>query len=245
MKQLLILSIVVTLMITLPAWGGIQDGLVGHWAMDEGSGDKVADASGKGNDGTAKGTQWVNGKYGKALQFDGATSIVDIPYSVDMMPVEGATIAVWLYPTDATRSCVVGQFEAYGLALFTNLQLKSVIWGDDWVMDDITIPMKEWSHIAMTWDVANAERKIFVNGKQVAEKGDALPIPNVQNDFGIGIWIGWPAAWGDDWFMGIMDDVKLWNRALTAEEVGLAIHTTPVEPKSKLSTMWGSIKCSD
>lgn len=126
-KWLFALIIFVALILTVPAWSDIQDGLVGYWPMDEGSGDTVADASGNSNDGAANDTSWVDGKYNGALEFDGIASFVDIPYFPELSPTEGATMAAWVFPTDPTRSCVVGQFEAYGLALFTGLQLKSVI----------------------------------------------------------------------------------------------------------------------
>jgi hypothetical protein len=230
------------LVLTLPVWAVAQDGLVGYWPMNEGSGDKVADASGKGNDGTANDTNWVDGKYEKALEFDGIASFVDIPYFAEVTPTEGATMAAWVFPKDTSRSCVVGQFEAYGLALFTGLQLKSVIWGDDWVQADQTIPVGEWSHLAMTWDVSTGQRTMVLNGELVAERPNAVPVPNVQNNLGIGLWVGWPADWGDDWFMGIIDDVKLWNRVLTADEIDEASQPTPVEPQDKLAAAWGTVK---
>lgn len=209
--------------------------------MDEGSGDKVKDVSGNGHDGTAKNTKWVNGKYGKALEFNGVDSIVDIPYSQEMTPKEGATIAAWVFPTDTTRSCIFGQFGGYGMALFTDLKLKSVIWGDDWV-SDVAIPVEQWSHVAMTWDVKSGNRRMFLNGKLVGEKGGAKPIPNVQNHFGIGLWVGWPAAWGDDMFKGIIDEVRFWNRVLSEDEIGQATQPAAVEPSGKLPLIWGGVK---
>jgi hypothetical protein len=193
--------------------------LVGLWRFDETSGTIAHDASGNGNDGTLVGNpQWVAGKIGGALEFNGTDSMVDIPYSPDMTPSEGTTISAWVFPTDTSRACIVGQFEGYGMALFTGLQLKSVIWGSDWVMSDVTIPENEWSHIAMTWDVANDERMIFLNGELVGTRGDSA-VPNVQNNLGIGLWVGWPDAWGDDSFMGIIDDVQVHNLVLTEDEI--------------------------
>ncbi|MFZ2146317.1 MAG: LamG-like jellyroll fold domain-containing protein [Sedimentisphaerales bacterium] len=193
--------------------------LVGLWRFDETSGTIAHDVSGNGNDGTLVGNpQWVAGKIGGALEFNGTDSMVDIPYSPDMTPSEGTTISAWVFPTDTSRACIVGQFEGYGMALFTGLQLKSVIWGSDWVMSDVTIPENEWSHIAMTWDVANDERMIFLNGELVGTRGDSA-VPNVQNNLGIGLWVGWPDAWGDDSFMGIIDDVQVHNLVLTEDEI--------------------------
>lgn len=240
--KLLSLTISIALILSAAALAGFEDGLVGYWTMDEGSGDVVADASGNGNDGTAQNTNWVDGIFGKALEFDGATSIVEIPYTADMTPVEGATMSAWVFPTDAGKGCVFGQFGAYGLAFFTDLQLKSVIWGDDWVMEDITVPTEEWSHIVMTWDVANAKRLIFLNGDLVAEKGEALPVPQVENALGIGVWSNWPSNWGDDFFTGIIDDVRLWNRALTLDDVIEMSQASPVESQGKIATAWGSVK---
>jgi len=70
----------------------------------------------------------------------------------------------------------------------------------------------------MTWDVANAERMILLNGELVGTRGDAA-VPNVQNNLGIGLWVGWPEAWGDDSFMGIIDDVQVHNLVLTEDEI--------------------------
>ena len=216
---------------------------IGYWPMDEGSGDNIADSSANGHNGTVQNTGWVDGKFGKALEFNGEDSLVDITYSEEFTPTEGATFAAWVYPTDTTRSCVIGQFEGYGMALFENLTLKSVIWGDDWV-SEATIPVEEWSHIAMTWDVGNSHRMMFVNGELVDEKGDMAQIPNVQNNLGIGVWIGWPADWGDDFFMGIIDEVKFWNSVLTQDEISQATQPAPVEAQDKLATVWGKVKSS-
>ena len=238
--KLSILAVFAALIFTVPAVA--QDGLIGYWPMDEGSGDTVGDASGNGNDATALDVNWVPGMYGSALEFDGVLSAVDIPYSADMTPTEGATISAWVFPTDDSRGLILGQFEAYGMAVNTGLQLKSVIWGDDWIEEGITIPLDEWSHLAMTWNVANGDRMMVLNGELVAERPDAVPVPQVQNNLGIGVWMGWPAEWGDDWFMGTIDDVKLYNRALTVAEIGEVI--TPVEPQGKVATVWGSVKSS-
>ncbi len=50
---------------------GAEKDLVGLWAFDEGTGNKVKDLSGNGNDGTISGAKWVDGKFGKALEFHG------------------------------------------------------------------------------------------------------------------------------------------------------------------------------
>ncbi|MHC4629273.1 MAG: LamG domain-containing protein, partial [Planctomycetota bacterium] len=215
MCRKLIYSFSVFLVLT----GTARGELIGWWKFDEGSGTTAYDSSGNGNDGTLIGNpQWVAGKIGGALDFNGTDSIIDIPYSPDMTPSDGTTMSAWVFPTDTSRACIVGQFEGYGMALNTGLQLKSVIWGADWILSDVTIPTEEWSHIAMTWDVTNGERMIFLNGELVGQRPDSA-VPTVQNNLGIGLWVGWPAAWGDDSFMGIIDDVQVHNIVLTEDEI--------------------------
>jgi len=215
MCRKLIYSFSIVLVLT----GAARAELIGWWKFDEGSGTTAYDSSGNGNDGTLIGNpQWVAGKIGGALDFNGTDSIIDIPYSPDMTPSEGTTMSAWVFPTDTSRACIVGQFEGYGMALNTDLQLKSVVWGADWILSDVTIPTQEWSHIAMTWDVTNGERMIFLNGELVGQRPDSA-VPQVQNNLGIGLWIGWPAAWGDDSFTGIIDDVQVHNIVLTEDEI--------------------------
>jgi len=213
----------VSVVLLLSVATDVSADLVGHWRFDEGSGTTASDASGNGNHGTLQGDpQWVAGRIGGALEFNGVDSMIDIPYAPDMTPSEGATMAAWVYPTDTSRSCIVGQYEGYGVALMTGLQLKSVIWGADWVMSDVTIPEQEWSHIAMTWNVADSERMIFLNGEAVGQRADAA-VPSVRNNLGIGLWVGWPAAWGDDSFMGVIDDVRVHNIVLTEDEINVVM----------------------
>jgi len=198
-------------------------GLVGYWAFEEGTGTVAKDSSGNGHDGQLVGDpQWVAGNVGGALKFDGAKAKVDIPYWSEVTPVEGTTMCSWVLPTDTSRSCIVGQFEGYGMALMTDLYLKSVIWGSDWVLDT-AIPPGEWSYIVMTWDVANKQRKVYLDGQLVGERPDSA-VPAVQNHLGIGLWIGWPDAWGDDSFAGLLDEVRLYNRVLMADQAEDLFH---------------------
>ncbi len=54
-----------------------DEGLVAYYSFDEGSGNVLHDLSGNENDGTIYGAKWVDGKYGKALEFDGINDYVD------------------------------------------------------------------------------------------------------------------------------------------------------------------------
>ena len=75
------------------------EGVVAIWPLDEGSGDKVTDASGNGHDGAfASGEpQWVDGKFGKALSFDGVDDWVEMNDPVVGETVD-FTIGCWVNP---------------------------------------------------------------------------------------------------------------------------------------------------
>ena len=72
----------------------IIDGLVACWHMDEGEGSVIYDTSGNGNDGTIYGATWTDGKFGKALSFDGENDYVKIPDSASLDITDEITIEV-------------------------------------------------------------------------------------------------------------------------------------------------------
>ena len=73
--------------------------LVGYWDMNVGSGDIMPDLSGNGNNGIIYGASWVDGKFGKALSFDGQNNYVEIPYNSSLDNFQAITISFWMYPT--------------------------------------------------------------------------------------------------------------------------------------------------
>ncbi len=72
--------------------------LVAHWKFDEGSGAVVHDTSGNGNDGTFMGDPiWAAGKTGGALEFNGSTDYVEVPFSESLKVINQGdfTVAAW------------------------------------------------------------------------------------------------------------------------------------------------------
>lgn len=69
-----------------------DEGLVAEWHFDEGSGTIAKDESGSGNDGAIYGAKWVEGKFGKALEFDGVDDYVKVP---DDDSLDVTTLSLW------------------------------------------------------------------------------------------------------------------------------------------------------
>lgn len=74
----------------------LQDGLVLYFPFDAGQGDVVTDLSGNGHDGSIEGAEWVEGKSGKALSFNGSDSFVEVPFTDDFVITEAITLGAWV-----------------------------------------------------------------------------------------------------------------------------------------------------
>jgi hypothetical protein len=74
------------------------------------------------------------------------------------------------------------------------------------------LPLNVWSHLAATFD--NATLRLFVNGTQIASLATAGPIATSTGD----LWIGANNVWSE-WFSGAIDEVRVYNRALSAAEI--------------------------
>ncbi len=193
--------------------------LVGSWRFDEGSGTTAFDSSGNGNDGTVVGDAlWVAGKFGGALEFNGSNTSVVAPF----IPLDSRsfTITMWVNPVLYTSEQVVfSQTESRT----TNVSMHYRIYGPGsgrirmgFYSNDLdtttTLDENNWYHITFWYDFENQNRRIYVNGVLEAE-ASATPYLGASGDTVIG-------SWGtDQWFQGIIDDVRIYSRALTDAEI--------------------------
>ena len=73
-----------------------KEGLVLYFAFNEGTGKTAKDLSENGNDGEIHDAKWVDGKFGKALEFDGKTGYVEVPDSKSLDITKAVTIEAWV-----------------------------------------------------------------------------------------------------------------------------------------------------
>ena len=200
-------------------------GLVAAYGFNEGSGVSVTDLSGSGNSGTATGTGWSpSGKYGKALSFDGTSSIVTIPDSNSLDLSSGMTIEAWVNPTavgaDAWswRTVVLKEQPAgMAYALYANNGSARPagqvnIGGEQNALGVAQVPVGTWTHLAVTYDGDSLE--LYVNGLQVGSKTQSGFILASDGP----LRIGGNAVWGE-YFAGLIDEVRVYNRALSRDEI--------------------------
>jgi glucose/arabinose dehydrogenase len=210
-------TIPVTLTVAAPATG-----LVGAWSFNEASGTTAGDTSGAGNNGTISGPARTTGKYGGALSFDGVNDWVTIPDANSLDLTTRMTLEAWVRPTGLGywRAVMLkeqpGQL-AYALYASTDNDRPSghvFTTGDMMLRGPSVLPANAWSHLAYTWDGATA--RMYVNGTQVA----SAALTGTAKTSSLPLRIGGNAVWGE-WFSGAIDEVRVYNRALSAAEIAV------------------------
>ncbi len=254
MRQLVILGLVTSILMLAPfvTFADFNEGLVLHLPFDEGQGDVANDLSGNGHDGVISGPDWVEGKFGKALKFAGADSGTFVTVeSTDMLNVNEMTFMAWINAEhwNGTRQIVgksvhggCGGRTQYGL--FSEDGAFRLRFETEAGRVDIDAPAlpptEEWVHVAVTND--GTKGKIFINGEEVAV-GNVSGKLKVNND---PLRIAQDCEREGNIFAGPIDEVRLWNRALSEDEIGDFMNFGgggfAVEPKNKLPTAWGEIK---
>jgi hypothetical protein len=230
------------------AGGDLPEGLVFLMNFDEGSGDTVHDLSGFGNDGVVEGkVDWVDGKYGKGFNFDGATNIAvenAVPLSELTHPM---SVGLWINPAavGGWRSILEMDGPAgWKIGLHTTGDV--IVWTTYHVQDfGATTPIEpdQWSHIAATWDGSTA--LIYLNGELDATVpgGGVIDVTDVP-----GLHLGFRSTSRASWYEGIVDEAFIFDRVIDENELNEYIRgfddIIAVEPGGKLSTAWGALKDS-
>ncbi|WP_214316667.1 LamG-like jellyroll fold domain-containing protein [Nonomuraea sediminis] len=204
-------------------------GLVAAYGMDEGVGTSVSDSSGHNNTGTATATSWQNGKYGKALSFNGTSSWVTAQDAASLRLESRMTLSAWVNPTTVNgwRSVVGKELQAADAVSYLLYASNGTV-PSSWaktspaepavVNGTLPLPINTWSHLAATYD--GAALRLFVNGQQVAE----IALNGALVDDGSPLRIGGNQVWGE-YFSGLIDEVRVYNRALSIPEIQADMNT--------------------
>jgi Concanavalin A-like lectin/glucanases superfamily len=196
-------------------------GLVAAYSFDEGSGGTLQDRSGRGHPGTLSGPAWsAAGKTGGALSFDGVDDHVRIADHAELDLTTGMTLEAWVRPTALSgwRTVVFKEQAAhmtYALYAATSTGPptgQAYVGGQRDARGTAAVPTGAWTHLATSYD--GSALRLYVNGTQVRMLAVSGPM-TVSSGL---LKLGGNAIWRE-WFAGLMDDVRIYNRALTPAEI--------------------------
>jgi hypothetical protein len=197
------------------------NGLTAYYGLNENIGTVAYDDSAGSQNGTLQASpSWTTGKVGTALSFNGSSQYVSLP-DIDVAG-SAITVGAWVYPTTATQTAKVfskqsGSTDAQGtLSLSAGKALFEVNTGGALrsPTGTTTLPTNTWSYITGVYDGSNA--RIYVNGTQE----DSVPATGALANNNLGWAIArLNASTSSNYFSGNVDEVKLFSRALTANEV--------------------------
>jgi len=207
---------------------------IAYWKFDEGVGTTAYDSTGSNNGTFGTGSSaptWANESQcisGKCLSFDGTQS-VNSNYDASWNNTNKISINFWVKPqniTDIQTGIIGKQYSLYEWSFYQNGNSVSLVYwntsgGHTNEMDDSwgsVLTANKWTNLAYTWDGSTS--KFYADGKLVKTKTATNPSINMNRTnnmmFGGNIY-----TWGDKYFKGSIDEVKIYPYARTADQIKL------------------------
>ena len=249
--------IVIVLCVTDLSYAKIDwETAVGIWLLDEGQGDEAKDTSETGNNGEIQGAKWVDGKFGNALKFDGASNRVKMPNNESLELSDTFTVVAWIIVEQfITNAAVVAKGTSSG---FWALQVVDIAGGENgWKVrindggnnaQGQNFPNNEtdtWYHLAMVVDGRKADGlRLYVDGKRqnpVIPNAGVGEIVSPQD-----LYIGWEER-NNQFFKGVIDDVAIFNVVLSDDDIASIAQNgiqdaQAVSPRGKIALTWAKVK---
>ncbi len=204
-----------------------RGGPVAQWKFNEGSGLTAYDSSGNGNTGTLQNnmatTSWTSGKYGSALSFDGTDDWVSVAHSASLdspNATQQITITAWIKPIDVANGWqrIVNKGEASPQPYLFSMTNAGYLgfWrpeGGGWTQGNTILSNNVWQFVAMTYDKSNV--RFYLNGVSDGVRAEISTIASEVSVVRIG------NSNTGEYFNGLIDDVRIYNYARTADEIKL------------------------
>ncbi len=212
-----------------PAWvssAALDPSLAAWWPFDEGEGTVAYDATGNGNDGVFNGDpQWVQGVLGSALEFDG-DDYLNCGNGPTLQIQDAITMAFWFnveafqteweaFLSKGDDSYRASRGDGTGNATHMGISGTSVGGGNGYFNGTVIVTGGEWHHYASTYD--GEEGRIYIDGVlDVTSPGTGQ-----INSSTYELWIGTNSQNTGRLLHGILDDIQIYNRALSEAEINV------------------------
>ncbi|MHC4143989.1 MAG: LamG domain-containing protein [Planctomycetota bacterium] len=205
---------------TLPVVSITDPDLIGWWTFDEGGGDTALDWSGHSNHGTVAGDpEWVDGIMKGAL--DLSSDYVAIDGVVDDITSTNITLSIWINSTQTNQGDMIAANDTgsgHPLEFYIESGRPGRYDGSDTTYTNAPVVADGQWHM-MTYVRDGAVGRIYVDGVQVASDPATFDLAAIAR-WSIGQeWDSGPS----NFYMGMVDDVRFYNKALTAEEIAVVM----------------------
>ncbi|MEN6575598.1 MAG: LamG-like jellyroll fold domain-containing protein, partial [Phycisphaerales bacterium] len=210
-----------------PAWSACavtDPTLIVWWWFNEGSGTVASDSSTFGNHGTlTNGPTWTTGVFGSALRFDGVDDYVSVPHDESLTVSSEVAVAVWINagrynaPNGEAWQGIIGKQEGQrSYNLYTEatgaLHFSTAGYGG---LSNAVLTLNEWMHVCAM--VKGGTHVYYVNGEAAGTNGSGIVLPGAADT--ANLCIGRTNEGVSRSFLGMIDDVRVYNRSLTQAEV--------------------------
>ena len=191
-------------------------GLVGYWNLDEGAGTTAGDSSGSGNNGTlVNGPTWTAGKVGSgAVDFDGVDDYIQTAFIAG--PTSGFTFSFWVKTTNTADTIPISWTNYRYCKFEENHQLECSVDGNA-PITTVVLVADTWYHVAFTSTASN--QVIYINGASSHSQSETLDTRSGAINLGSN-------SSGTANHAGVLDEVRIYNRALSAQEVQAVYNDT-------------------
>lgn len=204
----------------------LDSGLVARWKFDEGKGTVASDSSPGRNSATfASGASWTDGKLGGALQLSGPNASLRVSAGATLSDLGPLTLSAWIKPSKVALGRVLAR-EDGSRGRWILIAGEKLVFAKDFSQQELRretanpVPAGVWSHIAATWDGSSQAEQIhlYVNAVEasygVTQDGKGTRMPDAQIPLQIGNRADLTRG-----FEGAIDELRIYNRVLSAAEI--------------------------
>jgi hypothetical protein len=208
----------------------LDDSLVAHWALDDGPGEVALDGSGNGHDGVVSGGTWISdGRFGGGIRLTpgDAVAVAGFPNATPSF-----TVSTWIRLSSeqlalnddlwvailSTENFAEGGWQLNIDNRLARPRFDFAYWAPPFMgylfVECECVELDRWVHLAAVVDVETNRVTLYKDGSIGDEETRPSDIPPGDSTLYFGRW-----NMGERLLSGDLDDVAIWNRALTAQEI--------------------------
>jgi hypothetical protein len=216
-------------------------------SFDEGIGDTAKDLSGNENHGELKGAEWVEGKFGSAVEMKDDGDRVVMPLSPTLDLTDQLTVEAWVKTSTVDiRTDIVSKHESGGYALI--IDAGGIFRASFHIAGSYTparsasrLEADKWYYLAAAYD--GKSLKVYIDGELEGE----TPAQGEVTSTNVSLAIGGNSGPGGEvtsyFYRGVVDELRVSDIARTPDEIKLAMESSsPVHPSGSLTTTWANVK---